>query len=209
MHHRAKDYTGQTFGCLTAVRYAGSNGRRSVWEFQCACGGQTKRVVADVAKYAHKGGNPSCGCQWGKQNISHGMSSHPAYWVWRSMRDRCRLPSHQAWANYGARGIRVCEAWDRSFDAFWADMGPTFQRGLTLDRVDNNGDYSPQNCRWTTYGVQALNRRGILPVDLKKAASLTGIPRSTLQYRWVRSQSMTSSTPDPDRASWSEVLRGH
>ena len=208
MHHRAKDYTGQVFGCLTAVKYAGTNGRRSMWAFRCTCGKEVIRGALDVEKYARRGGTPSCGCMVGVKSRSHGMSKHPVYAVWRSMKDRCRLPTHQAWHNYGARGITVCPRWEASFEDFWADMGPTYMPGLTLDRRDNNGDYTPENCRWVTPEVQAQNTRSALPVDLKKAVSLTGIPRSTLMYRWHRSQSMTSSMPDPDRVSWSEVLRG-
>lgn len=207
MHHRAKDYTGQTFGYLTATKYVGA-GRRSIWEFRCTCGATVERAAIDVEKYARRGGKPSCGCMAGVRNQTHAMSKHPAYWVWRSMRDRCRLPSHQAWHNYGGRGITVCPEWDRSFEAFWADMGPTFRQGLTLDRIDNSGPYCPDNCRWVSYKVQAGNRRGALPVDMTEAVRITRIPRSTLLYRWRRSLSMTSSTPDPERASWSEVLRG-
>lgn len=208
MHHRAKDYTGQSFGCLTAVTYAGTNGRRSMWAFQCECGATVNRAAIDVEKYARRGGNPSCGCAMGIKNKTHGMAKHPAYWVWRSMRDRCRLPSHQAWHNYGARGIRVCTTWDSSFDAFWGDMGGTYQSGLTLDRKDNNGNYEKSNCRWVSMQVQAGNRRGVLPVDIAKAKRLTGISTSTLQYRWHRRLCMTSAMPDIDRVSWSEVLRG-
>lgn len=207
MHQRAKDYTGRTFGCLTATKYVGAK-RRSVWEFQCACGNKVTRAAIDVEKYARRGGNPSCGCQVGKQSVTHAMSAHPAYRVWRSMRDRCRLPTHQAWHNYGGRGITVCEAWDQSFEAFWSDMGPTYAPGLTLDRKDNNLGYSPENCRWVSMKVQAGNRRRALPVDLAEAHRLTGVPLSTLGYRWKRSLCMTSSTPDPERASWSGVLRG-
>jgi hypothetical protein len=207
MHHRAKDYTGQVFGYLTAMKYAGANGRRSLWEFKCRCGVSQVRTACDVEKYARRGGTPSCGCGVGEKSISHGMSKHPAYWVWRSMRDRCRLPTHQAWGNYGGRGITVCARWDGSFDNFWEDMGSTYVPGLTLDRVDNNGPYSPENCRWASYTVQAGNRRGALPVDMAKARALTGVPTSTLNFRWHRGLSMTSATPDPERVSWSEVLR--
>jgi hypothetical protein len=207
MHHRARDYTGQTFGCLTAIRYVGA-ARRSIWEFRCRCGTLVTREAMDVVKGAKRGHNPSCGCAVGAKSKTHGLSRHPAYWVWRSMRDRCRLPSHQAWHNYGGRGIKVCPQWGCSFEAFWADMGPTYKPGLTLDRKDNSGDYTPENCRWVSYKVQAGNRRGSLAVDMTKAVQLTGVPRSTLLYRWHRSLSMTSSTPDPERASWCAVLRG-
>jgi hypothetical protein len=64
------------------------------------------------------------------------------------MRQRCTLPSNRAWKNYGARGIRICSEWARSFAAFWVDMGPTWAPGLELDRSDNNGNYEPGNCQW-------------------------------------------------------------
>jgi hypothetical protein len=177
VHHRAKDYAGQKFGYLTATQYAGSNGRRALWMFQCQCGSSVVRTVIDTEKYAKRGGHPSCGCKMGAKNQTHAMSKHPAYWVWRSMRDRCRLPSHQAWKNYGGRGVTVCARWDTSFEAFWGDMGPTYRSGLTLDRRDNDGPYTPENCRWVSMTAQAANRRGALPVDLAKAHEATGISR--------------------------------
>src|SRR6056300_462498 len=208
MHHRAKDYTGQVFGYLTAQKYQGTNGRRSVWRFLCKCGALVDRAAIDVEKYAKRGGSPSCGCMHGAKNISHNMSKHPAYAVWRSMLDRCRLPTHQAWANYGGRGITVCKRWEK-FPEFWQDMGPAYSRGLTLDRVDNSRGYSKQNCRWVTHKVQAKNTRKALPVDMDKAEILTGVSRSTLYYRWKHYLSMTSATPDLTRASWSKVQMDH
>jgi hypothetical protein len=122
------------------------------------------------------------------------MSKHPAYAVWRSMCDRCRLPSHQAWANYGGRGITVCERWQEAFEHFWEDMGPSYQPGLTLDRIDNEGNYTYENCRWVPYKVQALNRRGNIGVDLATLSQKTGIARSTLYYRFQRGLPLTAPT---------------
>src|SRR5574343_575843 len=76
----------------------------------------------------------------------HGMSKHPAYAVWRPMLARCGTPSHPAFKNYGARGITVCARWRKSFENFWEDMGPTYRRGLTLERTNNARGYSPANC---------------------------------------------------------------
>jgi len=140
----------------------------------------------------------------GDANRTHGMSKHPAYAVWRSMLDRCRLPTHQAWANYGGRGITVCSEW-QSFETFWADMGPTYRRGLTLERKDNEGGYSAVNCEWATYRKQMNNKRGNVWIEtplgvmtVAEASRLSGIGHTTLLYRIAHGVSLSTilSTPD-------------
>lgn len=207
--HNAKDWTGQKFGCLTAIRSAGLSKRgAAVWVYRCDCGLVVQKTAADVA-YAKNPSAGPCGRRASAAaRTTHGMSKHPAYFVWRDMRDRCLLPSHHAWHNYGGRGITVCDAWLASFEAFWADMGPTYRTGLSLERIDNMAGYSPGNCRWATAQEQAENRRTSLPVNMLALSRETGIPQSTLLWRWHRNQSMTSSTPDPERASWSSALTG-
>ena len=196
---------------LTAVRTSHTDGKKWYWVYRCDCGKETVKNGSDVAKATKKGLVQNCGCYTQKlrseQHTTHGMTSHPAFAVWRSMIDRCRLPTHQAWHNYGARGIRVCEQWQNSFEAFWEDMGPTYKRGLELDRRNNDGNYEPENCRWVTRRVNSGNRRDSLPVDITYAHEVTGIGKSTLEYRWRHGLSLTSSTPDPDRASWSWAMR--
>lgn len=189
MHHRARDISGMKLHYLTAIVYAGSDGKKSLWTIRCDCG---QELVMPASEFL-KGRQKSCGCQRSaalSAPKSHGMSKHPAYWVWRSMRDRCRLPSHHAWANYGGRGIKVCPQWDASFEAFWADMGPTYQRGLSLDRIDVNRGYCPENCRWVAFKTQNNNRRSNRYVDtpwglmtVAEAAERSGIPKTTLTYR--------------------------
>lgn len=193
MHHRAKDITGLRVGYLTALRYHGSDGKKSLWVVRCDCGAEKLMPASEMKKQAARGIVASCGCKR-RESIStrrtqHGMSKHPAYAVWRGMCDRCRLPSHHAWHNYGARGITVCERWAASFAAFWADMGPTYRPGLTLDRIDNSAGYSPENCRWATYEQQANNTRMNRMVGDKTATQLAqelGVKRSTMYYRLAK-----------------------
>lgn len=194
MHHRAKDITGLRVGYLTATAYAGSDGKNSLWTLRCDCGRDTTMPASEAKKQLKKGIRASCGCMRKKtiseKNTKHGMSQHKAFAVWRNMLDRCALPTHQSWANYGGRGITVCEAWRASFLAFWTDMGPTYAEGLTLDRRDNDGGYSPENCWWISPKAQSNNTRRNVWIDtpwglltVAQASEKSGINVTTLLYR--------------------------
>lgn len=204
-HHSFKDLTGQTFGALTAEAPEFSDGKRWHWRFRCQCGKTTVKLGRDVERLSKRGGTPNCGCMTKalqSRPKTHGMSKHPAYWVWRSMRDRCRLPSHQAWENYGGRGITVCDRWRESFENFWEDMGPTYQRGLDLNRIDNDGPYSPENCEWTTRRANTMNKRNtVREVDVMALSRKTGISRSTLYYRLRNGCPLDKLTVPPSPAN--------
>lgn len=212
MQTKLKDITGLRVGYLTATKPLGTDGRRAIWEITCDCGQTRKMKLGDFQKLVREAKPASCGCK--KRELqslahsTHGMSRHPAFAVWRSMLCRCHLPSHQAWKNYGGRGISVCSRWRESFENFWSDMGPTYQPGLCLDRMDNEGDYSPQNCRWATYRQQARNTRNSRLVDsplgrmlVCELAEKTGINQTTLLYRLAKGVTgqMLISKPDVTR----------
>ena len=194
MHHRAKDISGLRVGYLSAIRYTGSNGRRSLWEVKCQCGRTIEMAASELLKLQNKSVKASCRClrfvTIGQKNTKHGMSAHPAYAVWRSLLARCHNPKHPAYSRYGGRGIRVCAKWQRSFDAFWADMGLTYVHGLTIERSNNSRGYTPSNCIWVTRKAQASNTRANRwlgtprgRMTAAQAADTFGVKRTTLLYR--------------------------
>lgn len=156
------DLTGQRFGRWTVLRYAGSH-NGAFWECRCDCG--TIRNIR--ASCLRRGESKSCGCLsaevTAKRNTlraKHGMSRTRLHSLWRGMKCRCRpsCPKHEIELYYG-RGIRVCPEWENDFEAFyrWA-MAHGYRDDLSIDRIDNDGNYEPSNCRWVTEEVQANNR---------------------------------------------------
>jgi hypothetical protein len=162
--HRQKrgvNLVGQRFGRWTVLAETTpflrrDGGRRRRWICKCSCG--TVRMVLQQALFAKPGkGSMSCGCLHIECTYrTHGMAQTSLYKVWASMRARCNNPNNKEYANYGARGIKVCAKWT-AFEGFFADMGPTYQPGLSIDRIDNNGDYTTDNCHWTTQQEQMHN----------------------------------------------------
>ena len=149
--------SGNRYGTLTVVSYVArpemkSSASRSAWLCKCDCGAE--RVIQGGALRTGRG--HSC---FECANISrqHGLSKSATYGSWVAMKTRCLNPNGHRYADYGGRGIKVCERWMK-FEAFLADMGerPT---GTTLDRINNDGDYEPTNCRWATDAEQRANKR--------------------------------------------------
>ena len=150
---------GGKFGRWTVVRYAGKVKQYRYWGCICDCG--TERKVRQYALLAGK--TRSCGCLANEltaaRSTTHGKTKTPEYQAWISMLKRCYKPRTRAYQNYGGRGIRVCKRWRDSFENFLEDMGERPSAIHSLDRRDNDGDYTPSNCRWATVWVQNNNRR--------------------------------------------------
>lgn len=187
-HHNFRNLTGQVFGMLTAIQPDHTDGVKWYWEYKCQCGKKCVRCGQDVTKDLKKGRTANCGCMTkifiGQKNTTHGMTHSPLWVVWRNMRMRCMNPQHEAYKNYGARGISVCKRWQNSFLNFMDDMGSTYTPGLDLDRKNNEGDYTPKNCRWVTRRENVMNKRNtVRTVDVALLSEQTGIGRTTLYNR--------------------------
>ncbi len=158
------DITGIRFGMLQAIEFVGSHSGHALWLCQCDCG-EFKEVLAKKLK---EGKIISCGCK-----RLGGFSYIPEYKVWRQMIRRCTVETAEQFKNYGGRGISVCSQWRESFEAFYEDMGPR-PEGYTIERVDNDGNYEPSNCKWATRSEQNLNRRPMRPRK-KKGVKVGGV----------------------------------
>ena len=189
------DITGQRFGYLTVIEKAGSDPKRAEWRWLCRCDCGNLTIVPSY-RLRH-GGVTSCGChQFDRNFCSKKAKNNPRLWrIYRGMLTRCTNPKYEYYYRYGGRGIKVCDEWN-TFDAFcdWAlanGFDPNAPaRQISIDRIDVDGDYSPQNCRFANAKEQANNTSKNRYVTafgktqtISQWADETGIKRSTLYGR--------------------------
>lgn len=193
-----KDLTGQRFGRLTVLEFVPNDKRGSYWKCKCDCG---KTGIYQGSSLLSKN-TQSCGClklvtaktiqnQYIKK---HGKRKTRLYNIWAKMRYRCYSQKDLAYNDYGERGIIVCDEWKDNFQAFydWAMLNG-YRDDLSIDRVDNDGNYTPQNCRWTDMKTQSRNRRSNTIVEYKgkamcltDAAKAAGISVNTIYRRYYQ-----------------------
>ena len=149
------DLTGKRYGRLVAVRQAGKGKRgcHLLWECVCDCGNRKIIRSADLRNKKTQ----SCGCLRKEKATKHGMRNSSTYKSWHSMLQRCTNKNNTRFSDYGGRGINVCERWLK-FENFLEDMGIR-PLNTTIDRIDNNGNYAPSNCKWSMPTAQAKNQR--------------------------------------------------
>lgn len=170
---RCRDLTGEKFGRLTVIGLDESkNTRKTYWICQCECGG-IKSARSDSLLC---GAIKSCGCMKKEQDkvnlgrTTHGQEGTRLYLIWQKMKDRCSNTNNPHYHRYGGRGIKVCDEWYNSFVPFyeWA-INNNYTEELTLDRIDNDGNYEPSNCRWVTMQEQCNNRSSNIKITIGNA----------------------------------------
>lgn len=200
--NRVIDLTGKKFGRLTVMCLdeRGTKGK-TYWLCKCECG-NVKSVRADSLRC---GAIRSCGClkrEHDSLNLArdkHNMSGTRIYEIWQSMKGRCFNRNNARWERYGGRGITVCEEWRDDFQSFcdWA-MANGYREDLTLDRIDNDGNYCPENCRWATQKQQSRNRRTNIEVTIGNSTrtlmewcEIFGLEYKTIYARYRRNGDCT------------------
>ncbi len=187
------DRTGQVFDRLTVIDRAPNKNGRTTWNCKCSCGNTTS-VRGEHLKL---GRIRSCGCHAIEVHTKHGLARTVEYKCWQGMKQRCYNKNVPQYKDYGERGITVCGRWQESFSNFIADMGKKPHKSLTIERVDNNKGYSPDNCVWATRSTQVHNRRNSILFTfnnethcLKEWAKRLNMSYSTVSNRIKRGQSI-------------------
>lgn len=173
MRKLVNDLTGKRFGRLTVIGVEDNGKRQTYYACQCDCG-NVKVIRADALI---SGATKSCGCikkEQDKTNLTanhrHKMSGTRLYNIWSGLKGRCNNPNDPRYDRYGGRGISVCEEWNKSFQSFydWA-ISNGYSDDLTIDRIDNDGNYDPTNCKWSTNKEQCNNRSSNINIKIGNA----------------------------------------
>lgn len=191
------------YGRLTVIESAGKLGCDAAVLCRCDCGQFATVRLADLKR----GKTRSCGCLYresNRQRTANRKTGTRLYRIWQAMKTRTTNPKAQHFSVYGGRGIRVCDEWFHSFPTFesWA-LANGYQEGLSIDRIDPNGHYCPENCRWITMAEQQRNKRNVPLITFNgethtrpEWAELLGIPKATLasrlRYGWSIEKALTT-----------------
>lgn len=198
----AKDLIGRKYNRLLVLKRVENRGDRPCWECVCDCG---KNCVVK-SKSLVSGDTKSCGCLRKEVTAGngkkHGLSRTRTYCTWHKMIDRCLNSSSRSYKHYGGRGIKVCDHW-LSLENFYADMGERPEK-TSIDRIDVNGDYCPENCRWANPREQGRNRRNNILVEfkgqtlcMKDLCASFGFSYDTIKYRINKGMSLEQALTTP------------
>lgn len=184
------DLTGKTFGNLTVIGFAERRGKNYYWRCRCSCGNFKVINTSGLLN----GSTLSCGCLNRTKHFKHGLEGTKTYNTWLNIKQRCLNPNCKAYPNYGGRGITICDSWKDNFENFYNYVSalPHFgEVGYTLDRIDNDGNYEPDNVKWSTKTEQARNKSNNVIVEydgelmtLGAAAEKSGLNYKLLHNRY-------------------------
>jgi len=178
---------GKRFGCVIVLNRTGTSGSRdALWAYRCDCGNEH-----ESSGYAIRSGKtkscPTCSRERvGQASVTHGLTDSPEYRTWTDIQTRCHNPNSTSYQNYGGRGIHVCSGWRESFESFLSSMGARPSKNHSIDRIDNNRGYEPENCRWATMTEQANNKRN------NRLATINGETKTAAQ--WARENDLSVAT---------------
>ncbi|MEN8136170.1 MAG: hypothetical protein ABFS18_11640 [Thermodesulfobacteriota bacterium] len=198
-----EDLSGEKFGRLTVVKLLGRPKNRKVnyWLCKCECGNEH---IANPTSLKN-GNTTSCGCWAAEIRTKHGMTGSKIYYVWAAMKQRCTNPNNKDYKSYGGRGITICKQWF-DFKKFYEDMGEPSQEGYTLERIDNDKGYCPENCSWVSRKEQANNRKTNHQLELdgevktiKEWSEITGLDHRLIISRVQRGYTVKKALSMPPR----------
>lgn len=149
------DLTNNIFNSFLVIKYLGVSKKGNVWQCRCECG----TILELTTGYLREPKLRHCGCKYVNWSTTHSMSNTRIYRIWCAMISRCHNPNVRNYTNYGGRGITVCDEWRNSFETFYDDMIDGYSDDLSIDRINNNGDYIKENCKWSTRIEQSRNTR--------------------------------------------------
>lgn len=171
------DFTGKKIKMLTILqRDESKKFKRPQWIAQCDCG----NIISISGKYLYSNSTiTSCGCRRKKRFYTHGFSNTKIYKIYKGIKARCYNPKNNAYKYYGGKGIKLCSEWLNDFISFYNwSIENGYASNLTIDRIDNNKDYEPSNCRWVTIEEQSKNRTNVRKIEFKKEIySLTDLSK--------------------------------
>lgn len=196
--HTTEKEAGVKYGRLTVIKVLDTVTKHQKTIFRCIC--DCGKEIDVVGTYVKNGITKSCGCfkidGIRKLSYVHGKVKTPEYNIWCLMKRRCLNPTSASYSYYGGRGITVCDIWKNSFEKFLADMGERPTSKHSIDRIENNGNYEPSNCRWATKKEQAQNKNSNKPVCIDNMLFKTqsdfikylGIRKSQFDHRRYQSK---------------------
>lgn len=191
---RALDLTSKRFGRLLVLEKCGHIGKYIAWKCKCDCGNETVVSVNNL----QNGSTNSCGCfareLSSARRKTHGLTNTALHKTWRNIKTRCYNPNCQKYKNYGGKGILMCDEWLNDFNSFYEwSIKNGWKDGLTIDRIDVDGNYEPSNCRWVDWETQQRNKSNNIYVEfdgkkvcLKEYAELKGISYDKVRYDYKK-----------------------